>query len=246
MLRQMAREQSDSATSALRLAARIHDASAGLAIGIGLLKGWTNTGSGAEMDRLAEVLDQVQAQMRQLSRSVTEGTDPEVRPATVRSSLERAAKTAGVRLELKIIGREDWLTGDLVELLDLAGREAIRNVKRHSGTGRCRITLDVSSCPFALIARDWGAGIQHGVSQDGGITLLEDLARGMGAVLTISSQPGLGTKLTVVGPSCVLTRRAQELIRDDGVRSVVADESASSRRRVASKRPAPAAEQQIT
>jgi signal transduction histidine kinase len=130
--------------------------------------------------------------------------------------------------------------------LDLAAREAIRNVKRHAGVSRCRITLDVSSCPFALVVRDWGAGIQVGMQTTGGIAFLEDLARGMGAVLTISSQPGLGTKLTLVGPSCVLTRQAQQLGPDKTVRSVVADESAGSRKRVAAKRPAAAAAQQIT
>ena len=245
MLFQMAREQS-AASGALRLAARIHDASAGLAIGIGLLKGLTDTGSGAEVDRLVEVLEQVQVELRQLSRSVAEGADREVRSTNVRGALERTAETAGVRLEVKVIGREDWLPGDMVELLDLAGREAIRNVKRHSGASRCRITLDVSSCPFALIVRDWGAGVQRGMPQDSGIALLQELARGMGAVLTISSQPGLGTKLTLVGPSCVLSRKAQALNANHGPNSVVADESVGSRKRVAAERPARAAEQQIT
>src|SRR5437660_693029 len=107
MLLQMAREHADSANGALRLSARIHDASAGVAIGIGLLKGWTDSRSGMETDRLVEVFEQVQAQLKHLSRTVPEGTAPGLQPTSVRNSLERVARTAGVQLELKIIGRED-------------------------------------------------------------------------------------------------------------------------------------------
>lgn len=242
----IADERANPASAALRLALRVHDASAGLAIGIGLLKGWAETAPSErhrDSQLVIEVFEQVLADLRQMSRAIPDGGVARPRPANVRESLERAASTAGVELELKVIGRSDWLTEGQLELVRLAGREAIRNVKRHSGASHCRITLDVSTCPFVLTARDWGAGTNPGALDGGGITLLDALARQEGASIAMSSQPGFGVELVLTGPRCVLSRS------DDGpdrLRSVVADESAGSRKRVAARRPLGASEQQIT
>jgi len=66
----------------------------------------------------------------------------------------------------------------------------------------------------------------------------------MGAELKVSSQPGLGVQLKLKGPM----PRAVEMARDPSasVRSVVAKESLSSRKRVATRRPFSGFEQQIT
>jgi signal transduction histidine kinase len=246
----VARERRISAASSIRMAVRLHDVSAGLAVGIGLLKGWKESGwSERKPDphRTIEVFEQVLAELRQLSRAISEGAAVRPRPGSVRESLEREAKAAGVDLELRLTGKEGWLSDGQAELVRLAGREAIRNVKRHSGVSRCRITIDLSTCPFVLRARDWGAGIQREARLGGGIALLEDLAGEMGGALKISSQPGLGVELTLTGPRCVLTRGANEPNRQrDGLRSVVADESPGSRKRVAARRPIALSEQQIT
>lgn len=246
----IARERRGSAATSIRLAVRLHDVSAGLAVGIGLLKAWKESGLSEpkpDPDRTIEVFEHLLAELRLLSRAISEGAPARNRPASVRDSLEREAKTAGVDLELRLTGKEDWLTEGQAELVRLTGREAIRNVKRHSGASRCRITIDRSTCPFVLTARDWGAGIQPEARLGGGITLLEDLAGEMGAALKITSQPGLGVELTLTGPRCVLTRGANEPnCQRDGLRSVVADESPGSRKRVAARRPIALSEQQIT
>jgi signal transduction histidine kinase len=246
----VARERRSPAASSIRLAVRLHDVSSGLAVGIGLLKGWKESGWSErrpDPDQTIEVFEQVLAELRLLSRAISEGASARSRPASVRDTLEREAKTAGVDLELRLTGKEGWLSDGQAELVRLTGREAIRNVKRHSGASRCRITIDFSICPFVLTARDWGAGIQPEARLGGGIALLEDLAGEMGAALKISSQPGLGVELTLTGPRCVLTRGANEPNRQrDGLRSVVADESPGSRKRVAARRPIALLEQQIT
>ncbi len=232
------------------LAVRLHDASAGLAVGIGLLKGSTESARRKpqpDSDRAIEAFEEVLAELRQLSRTVSDRHAVTPRAANVRESLTRDAKTAGVELELDVIGREDWLTREQLELVLLAGRESIRNVKRHSGARRCLVIFDVSTCPFVLTVRDWGAGILPGTRAGSGIALLDDLATEMGAALNISSQPGLGMELTLIGPRCVMTRAAlQPTQLGDGLRSVVADESAGSRKRVAARRPSAASGQQIT
>ena len=135
-------------------AARLHDASAGLAVGISLLKGSTSSG-GPASGQTIEVFEEVLANLKQLSRG-TPARGPQTRPReNLRESLKHEAKLVGVDLDLEVIGLAGWLTPDQGELLYLAGREAIRNVKRHAGAASCRMTVDLSACPFVLWARDW-------------------------------------------------------------------------------------------
>lgn len=243
-----ARERRRAAAS-VRLAVQLHDLSGDQAVGIALLKGWKESGwSGAqpEPDRTIEVFEQVLVELRQLSRAVSDRVPLRSMAASVRESLEREAMTAGVDLELRLTGNESWLSGAQAELVRLVGREAIRNVKRHSGVSSCRLTIDLSTCPFVLTARDWGAGIQPRSRLGSGIALLDALADEMGSALKISSQPELGVELTLTGPRCVLTGADQPIRDQDRSRSVVADESPSSRKRVAPRRPIARLGQQIT
>src|ERR1700681_2114483 len=116
-----------SAAATFRLAARLHDASGDLAVGIALLKGWKESGLGRqqpEPDRTIEVFEQVLAELRQLSRTVSEGV-ARSRPAAVRESLELHAKANGIDLELNLTGKESWLSRAQRDLVRLAGREAI-------------------------------------------------------------------------------------------------------------------------
>ena len=236
--------------ASVRLAVRLHDVSGDLAVGIALLKGWKEAGWGEKKpgpDRMLQVFEQALAELRELSRGISAGARARSRPPTVRESLEREASGAGVDLQLSLTGNEGSLSAGQAELIRLVGREAIRNVKRHSGANHCRLTIDLSSCPFVVTARDWGAGIQSEARQGGGIPLLEELASDMGAALKISSQPGLGVELSLTGPRCVLSRGTDQSSHPEGSpRSVVADESRGSRRRVATKRPIAPLEQQIT
>ena len=245
----VARSRTDS-TSTRQFAVQLHDASAGLAVGIGLLKGLSEAGPGDHQPGSRFVIvafEQVLTELRQLSRTLSDRDVVRPRTADIRESLQRDAMAAGVDLELRVIGQERGLPEAHLELVRLAGREAIRNVKRHSGSSLCRISLDASICPFVFEARDWGAGMQPGPHARGGIALLTDLAREMGAVLTISSQPGLGMQMTLTGPRCALAPdgyRSSRLPRP--LRSVVGDESPSSRKRAAPRRPLRSSEEQIT
>lgn len=245
----VAGERRGAATNSVRLVVQLHDVSAGLAVGIGLLKGWEESGwSDPKPDphRTIEVFEQVLAELRQLSRAVSDRAALSSRKSSLPASLELEAKTVGVELDLEVTGEPEQLGDRLAELVRLVGREAIRNVKRHSGVSHCRITVDLSTCPFVLTARDWGPGIQPQARQGVGIALLQNLARELGAALTISSQPGLGVELTLTGPQCFLAREARQAIHEVRLRSVVADQSLGSRKRVASRRPVGPLEQQIT
>jgi signal transduction histidine kinase len=218
------------------LPARLHDISAGLAVGLGLLKSMDGDGAGSTVTVAVKILDSVLHDLKSITRmgGYEGGAHPEIDLA---GELREEARRVGIELELEVAGGEKWLTAEELELIRLAGREAIRNVRRHSGTFRCRITVDLSDCPFVLRARDWGAGINSAAQHGEGIQTLRELASRLGGEVAVGSQPGQGTVFVLAGRRCPY--RGQP-------RSVVAEESLSSRRRVAPRRPSPACDQQVT
>ena len=233
-----------------KLAVRLHDVSAGLAVGIGLLKSLKQTaasGAGPDCGGLIEVFEAVLADLRQLAPEPTraKGKRPRIGLAEL---LKEEARRIGVSLDVEVAGHDDWLDTDQAELLRLAGREAMRNVKRHSGTSKCRMTIDLSDCPFVLQVRDWGAGISREARAGEGVDGLRRLASTMGCELTIRSQPGLGTELVLRGRLCPLNskRPVGHEAGETRLRSVVAEGSLGSRRRVATRGPIAPSGEQIT
>lgn len=235
--------------ASIRLAARLNDASGDLAVGIALLKGWKESGGGplAEPAFTIGVFEQALTELRELTQAASDPGRARRHPASVRESLEEAAHTAGVDLELKLIGQQGSLPQAQAELIYLIGREAMRNMSRQSGGSRCRIAIDLDSCPYVLTVRDWRAGIQPESPRGGGIALLEALADEMGGALRVSPQADLGVELVLTGPCCARTRHADHGHHSgDDPSPVVAEESLGSRKRVAARRPIGALGQQIT
>ncbi len=227
------------------MAARLHDIAAGIAVGVGLLKGMAGT-SPVQDNVGLEVLESVLADVKQLYRA-RQGAHVPSSPVDLASGLREEAARLRIELELKVFGDTDWLSVQERQLLRLVGRESIRNVKRHSGTAKCRMTIDLSDCPFVLRARDWGAGIDPTSRPGEGFERLRDLATGLGCELAVASQPGLGTTLVLIGRRCRYRGKEPTVGELDQVRlrSVVAEESLSSRGRVATRRPNHRPEQQI-
>jgi len=230
----------------LTLTARLHDVAAGLAVGVAYLKASkqrSDDNSSSDLEPVIDALEAVLADLKSLTRSVAEGAKP-TKPADLVAPLMLEASRVGVILELDIVGPIDWLARDQAELLYLTAREAIRNVKRHSGSATCGMTIEVSDCPFVLRARDWGGGLNAESRPGVGILTLKELATSMGCDLVIGSQPGQGSELILAGRRCATTWDGEA--GGPELRSVVAKESLSSRRRVATRRPFGLGEQQIT
>jgi len=201
------------------LAAQLHDISAGLAVGIGLLKS-VDSAALSDSSPAIGILEAVLGDLKEIApftRRVRRGHGH----LELASGLRKEAARLGVELELDLVGDSAWLAVDQIELLRLAGREAIRNVARHSGAAKCRMTIDVSDCPFVLRARDWGAGINPEAKVGNGIRGLRDLATSIGCELAVGSQPGLGTVLVLAGQRCPRTLSGR--VEPAQLRSVVAD-----------------------
>jgi signal transduction histidine kinase len=189
------------------LSARLHDAATGFAIGLSLLKGAT----GSNSSQALHILDESLGSLKRLSQGVASAARPWSPQPRIESALARQAEVLGLDLELDLTGRTEWLPPNQSELLRLVIREALRNVRRHSGSKRCRVKLDLTSCPFVLQIRDWGSGILSGTRPSSGIALLQSLAAEIGCQLSLSSQPGLGTDLLLVGPACACEEKTARL-----------------------------------
>jgi signal transduction histidine kinase len=193
------------------LSARLHDAATGIAIGLSLLKGATDGNAGQAL----HILDESLGSLKRLSQGVATAVSPSSPLLRIESALARQAEVLGLDLDLDLTGSTEWLPRNQSELLRLVIREALRNVRRHSGSKRCRVKLDLSTCPFVVQIRDWGSGILSGTRPSSGIALLQSLAAEIGCQLTVSSQPGLGTDLLLVGPACACEGKAARLsVRD--------------------------------
>lgn len=92
---------------------------------------------------------------------------------------------------------------ELRSLLYRAAQEGVRNVARHAAATRATISLTRSDGIATLLIEDDGQGMTPGdlVEQRAaghiGLTLLADRVRTQHGELTISSEPGRGTRLTV-------------------------------------------------
>ena len=187
------------------LVARLHDATAALALGLGFLKS-DQSHPGRQRSGLdsLELISHALANLKQRQAGLTR-TQPAPRRLDLIAMLRQQADRLRLKLDLRVSGSTDWLPPTVVELLLFASREALLNVRRHSGTRACRIELDFASCPFTFRARDWGAGLRAGSGAGHGLSLLRDLADPLGCRVVVASQPGLGTELVVFGNRCALS-----------------------------------------
>ena len=196
------------------LAVRLHDAAAGLAVGIGLLKiepHVTHTERLQQADQALAILVDVQANLKQLSQTPHDVWPRANTPSDLRLGLKREAKRLGVHAEIDFDGEIGWLPANHSELVWLASREGLRNVRRHSGSATCRIELHLRSCPFVLRIRDWGGGVAPSAHFGSGIGLLQEMAAMTGCDLRIASLPGLGAELVLAGPACAGKRELQAI-----------------------------------
>ena len=191
--------------------ARLHDVATGLAIGIGLLKGRGDRSEAAPaigVRALALVEDSL-AELRKLI-AATAGESIRHRPRpSLAESIKQEAQRLKIRLKLDVRGNEYWLAPNHTDLILLVAREGLRNVSRHAGTAACQIAIELTTCPFEMTVRDWGAGLAATEAAGSGIRILKEMATGMGCDLAVASRPGLGAELVLVGPACAKDRNPQ-------------------------------------
>ena len=190
------------------LPVRLHDVATGLAIGIGLLKGRGDRGEAglATGVRALALVEDSLAELRKLIAATSGGSIRRRSGPSLAESIKQEAQLLKIRLELDVRGNEYWLAPNHTDLILLVGREGLRNVSRHAGTAACQIAIELTTCPFEMTVRDWGAGVTATEAVGSGIRMLKEMATGMGCDLAVASKPGLGAELVLVGPPCAKDR----------------------------------------
>jgi len=126
--------------------------------------------------------------------------------AAALSDLTGMLRPRGIDVELHLAEDVD-LDADGESLVFRIAQEIIRNIGRHSGARRVRVTLARTGTTAALTVMDDGVGFDpKGVvaaTREGhfGITLMTGLATEAGAHLSVASAPGRGTRWLLEVPA---------------------------------------------
>ena len=80
-------------------------------------------------------------------------------------------------------------------------REALTNVRRHSGSSICRVRMGFAARPFLIEVSDEGRGFaDHGLAGYG-LMGMRERAAGIGGRLEVVSTEGRGTTVFLFGPN---------------------------------------------
>ena len=190
-----------------RLARDIHDnVASDLAGAIALFKHQLESRpEDSGLRSLQEVLESVLASTRELLRELR----PDQRLAE-RSLVEELQRTAEefarlyqIRVEVWTNGSEADLTRTQREVVFQIVREALTNVRRHSGSQTCRVRLVLAARPFLVEITDEGSGIPLDTPAGYGLIGMRERAAGIGGRFEVVSAPSQGTTIFLFGPESV-------------------------------------------
>lgn len=112
----------------------------------------------------------------------------------------------GMRLNMSVEGRERNLKKEMFEEASFIMKEAMSNAYEHSGGDLLTVHLNYRPDVLLLEVRDNGSGIDPAILEAGekpghwGLMGMRERAKQMSAKLTIESQPGNGTRVTLCIP----------------------------------------------
>ncbi|TMD06400.1 MAG: hypothetical protein E6J02_09680 [Chloroflexi bacterium] len=190
-----------------RLARELHDEiGADLAAAVALFKYYFESAHGRQ-DRektLRNIFDIVRGlltQTRQMMRSMrTHQLGPGGLVGDLSALGEEYSQRHGIKVEIEALGSEDDLTQNQREVIFQVVREALSNVRRHSGADSCSIVLNLAAQPFFVEVSDSGSGVSDRSGEGYGLIGMRERAAGIRGRLQLVSAPGRGTKVFLFGP----------------------------------------------
>jgi signal transduction histidine kinase len=154
------------------------------------------------LDELGRLTRGALAEMRTLLLELRPGALAEGSLADLLRQLAEAT-TGRVLVPVQVmVEGECSLPPDVQVALYRIAQEALNNVARHSGGSQALLKLHCQGEQVELIVTDQGYGFDvERLSTDGmGLSIMRERAEDIGAAFSIHSQPGKGTKISVVWP----------------------------------------------
>jgi PAS domain S-box-containing protein len=163
----------------------------------------------AQLEKLWQQVNDIVADVRRLSQ--------DLRPAALDrlgllSALEwlaaDVAKYSGLKIEVKVLGKERRLPGELELVLFRIAQEALRNVWKHAQASEAEIIVEFSEAAIKVTISDNGRGFYppqqvSNLAREGklGMAGMQERVQLVGGNLAIRSEPGKGTIVTIELPA---------------------------------------------
>ncbi|HYM51310.1 MAG TPA: GAF domain-containing sensor histidine kinase [Candidatus Limnocylindrales bacterium] len=198
----------------IKIAREIHDGLASdLAAVVALFKYYEQRRERDPVDAAA-LLPQLRAMTEEVlagARNVLHS----LRPKTIRSHgllasvlklVDQFGRMNLVEANTEIRGEENWMTPEQKDGIFQILRESLSNVRKHAQARTVWVRLDLSSMPWTLSVRDDGRGFEpdrtSNPAESGsyGLVGMRERAELLDASLEVSSRPGEGTTVTLIGP----------------------------------------------
>lgn len=189
------------ATERNRLARDIHDSLGhhltAIAIQLEKASAFRDRDPAAAEQALADARDSAQHALRDVRTSVCALRSA---PVTLRAALTELAGQDD-RVTVHIDGEERDLDQATVTTLHRAAQEAVTNARRHGAATAVSVTVTFGPAGTRLVVTDDGRGFDLTADRSGfGLLGLRERAALVGGECTVDSQPGAGTKVTVLVP----------------------------------------------
>ncbi len=189
-----------------RIARELHDGMAtDLAGAISLFKVYLEKQRGAPDETLANIFEILERSLKRVRESLADLRPAAIGPGGLTEDLRRQAeefaRMYGIRVELSSNGAEDLLSHQQREVVAQVVREALTNVRRHSGSSICRVKLGFAARPFLIEVADEGRGFGEGPASGYGLMGMRERAAGIGGRLEVVSTPDRGTTVFLFGPN---------------------------------------------
>ncbi|HET9780218.1 MAG TPA: sensor histidine kinase [Candidatus Dormibacteraeota bacterium] len=189
-----------------RIARELHDGIATeLAGAISLFKVYLEKQNGHPDETLNSVFHILEKSLRNVRESLADlrpaAIGPEGLVVDLRHQAEEFSRLYGIRVEISTNGTEEMISAQQREVVAQVVREALTNVRRHSGSSICRIKLGFGARPFLIEISDEGRGFAGGVPGGYGLMGMRERAAGIGGRLEVVSTEGRGTTVFLFGPN---------------------------------------------
>jgi signal transduction histidine kinase len=189
-----------------RIARELHDGVAtDLAGAISLFKVYLENRKGAPDENLKNVFEILERLLKNVREALADLRPAPIGPdglvGDLRRQADEFARLYGIRVELSNTGTEDEISAQQREVVAQVVREALSNVRKHSGSSICRVKMAFAARPFLIEVSDEGRGLTSRGGAGYGLMGMRERAAGIGGRLEVVSTEGRGTTVFLFGPN---------------------------------------------